>query len=76
MGTNHLVSRFQSDPRIPHWLTIKRILTYIKDRKDLKLTYQNEDLNITSYCDPNFVGEQDDRKSISCYIFILQGAIS
>ena len=71
-----LVSRFQSDPRIPHWLTIKRILTYIKDRKDLKLTYQNEDLNFTSYCDPNFVGEQDDRKSISCYIFILQGAIS
>lgn len=39
----------------------------------MKLTYQAESLEVVGYCDADFAGDQDDRKSTTGYVFTLGG---
>jgi hypothetical protein len=58
------VIRFQSNPSKEHWQAVKRILSY-------KLCFGLSDVDLIGYSDKHFVGDVDDRKSISRYIFLF-----
>lgn len=61
-----------------HWTAIKRILRYLKGSIDVGITYTaNGDNTLRGYCDSDYAGDIDSRRSTSGYIFMLnEGAIS
>ncbi|KAK1608614.1 hypothetical protein QYE76_032287 [Lolium multiflorum] len=70
-----LTSRYQSDPGMEHWTTVKNILKYLKRTKDMFLCYGgDQELVVTSYTDASWNTDPDDSKSQSGYVFILNGA--
>ncbi|CAL5374326.1 unnamed protein product [Camellia sinensis] len=72
-----LVSRYQSNPGRAHWKAVKRILRYLRGTADYTLCYQSSDLHLVGYCDADWGGDLDERKSTSGYAFMLSdGAIS
>jgi hypothetical protein len=69
-----MFGRYQSNPGIDHWKTVKKALRYIQDTKDLMLTYKKSDnLEVVGYSDADFAGCVDTKKSTSGYIFTLAG---
>ena len=66
-----LVSRFQSNLGIKHWMSVKRILRYLKGTTDYVLCYQGRDFQLIGYTDADWGGDLDQRKSTFGYAFLL-----
>ena len=67
-----LVSRFQSNLGQKHWMTVKRILRYLKGTSDYMLCYQGKkDLRLIGYSDADWGGDVDQCKSTWGYAFLL-----
>ncbi|RWR73399.1 Gag-protease-integrase-RT-RNaseH polyprotein [Cinnamomum micranthum f. kanehirae] len=73
-----MLSRYQSDPGMPHWVGVKKVLRYLSGTRNYMLSYRRSDrLEVIGYSDADFAGCLDSRKSTSGYIFLLaNGAIS
>ncbi|XP_055848470.1 uncharacterized protein LOC129913695 [Episyrphus balteatus] len=70
------LSRFNQNPGKAHWVAAKRVLRYLKGTSNLKMCYSREETSeslITGYCDADYAGDVDERKSITGYIFKMQG---
>ena len=66
------LSRFMSKPYSNHMAAAKRVLRYIKGTLDYGLVYESDkELRLMRYCDSDYAGDLDDRKSTSGYIFLL-----
>ena len=53
-------------------LTSKRILHYLQGTKDFGLFYKKgEKIELVGFTDNDYVGDQDDRRSTSGYVFML-----
>ena len=64
-----LVGRYQSNPGMEHWTTVKNILKYLKRTKDMFLGYGGDkEFVVKSYVDASFDTDLDDSKSPSRYI--------
>ena len=69
-----VVSRYQSDPGESHWTAVKNILKYLRRTKDEFLVYGGEEeLGVRGYTDASFQTDQDDSRSQSGYVFIVNG---
>ena len=68
-----IVSRFQSNPGLDHWVAVKRILKYLQRTRNYILAYSSRDLIPIEYTDSNFKLDIDSQKSISRSIFALGG---
>ena len=68
-----IVSRFQANPGREHWQTVKSILKYLRRTKDMILVYGNGELKVDGYTDSDFQSDVDDRRSISGFVFTLNG---
>ncbi|XP_063942424.1 secreted RxLR effector protein 161-like [Daucus carota subsp. sativus] len=69
-----VTSRYQSDPGEDHWKAVKNILKYLRRTKDIFLVFGGEsELKIEGYTDSSFQSESDDSKSMSGYVFTLNG---
>src|SRR3954464_9894575 len=70
-----LTSRYQSDPGVDHWTTVKNILKSLRRTKDMVLPYGGDkQLVVNGYTDSCWNTDPDDSKSQSGYVFILNGA--
>ena len=58
-----VVSRYQSDPEVEHWTTVKHILKYLKRTRDYMLVYSSESLKTLGYTNSDFQGDIDSSKS-------------
>ena len=70
-----VVSRYQSDPCENHWKVVKTILNYLRNTKDQWLIYEESNLKLVRFIDSNFQSDHDDNKSVSGYIYILNGGV-
>ena len=71
------VSKFLDCPGNAHWIAVKRILRYLVGTTDLNLQLGGSlPKIINGYCDADWGGDRDDRKSTSGYIFTFGGAVS
>ena len=52
---------------------MKVILIYLKNIKDQWLIYGDTDLKLMQYIDSSFQSDHDDSKSMSDYVFTLNG---
>lgn len=73
-----LISRYMESPTEIHLLAAKRILRYLQGTKDFVLFYKKgEKSDLIGFTDSDYARDQDDRRSISCYVFMLgTGAVS
>lgn len=70
------LSRFQGQPSETLWNSLKRVLRYINGTLNLNLVYKNSNVSdiITGYCDADWGGDLQDRKSTTGYMFTVYGA--
>ena len=69
-----VLGRYLSNPGLQHWKAVKRVMRYLKRTKGYMLTYQKFDnLEIIGYSDSDFAGCQDNKRSTSGYIYMLDG---
>ena len=69
-----IVGRYQSNPGVDHWTTVKNILKYLKRTKDMFLVYGGDkELVVNGYVDASFDTNLDDSKSQSGYVFLFNG---
>ena len=66
-----VMSIYQSDPGMGHWVAVKNILKCLRKTKDVFLIYRDGDLIVEMYSDASFQSERDDSKSQSGYMFTL-----
>ena len=72
-----VVSRFMAVPGRKHWDAVKGILRYLSGTVDKCLCFGDGDAFIVGYSDADYVGNVDNRRSTSGYIFtFVGGAIS
>ena len=68
-----IVSRYQSDLDENYYKVVKIILRYLRNNKDQWLIYEDTDLKFMGYTDSSFQSDHNDSKSMSSYMFILNG---
>jgi hypothetical protein len=69
------VSRFMENPGPQHWQAVKHILRYLRGTASWCLNYSSEGkLDLVGYCDADWAGDQDTRRSTTGYTFVLGGA--
>ena len=68
-----IVSRYQSNPGLAHWIVVKHILKYLRRMRNYMLIYSGADLNPIGYTDSDFMSDKDSRKLTSGSVFTLGG---
>nr|GFA53999.1 retrotransposon protein, putative, Ty1-copia subclass [Tanacetum cinerariifolium] len=59
-----------------HWTTVKNILKYLRNTKDMFLVYGGDlkrELEVSCYTDAGYLTDADDLKSQTAYVFVLNG---
>lgn len=69
-----VLSRFSNKPRENHWQAGMRILKYLRGTLEYGITYKTGDL-LYGYCDSDWAGDIDSRKSVTGYGFMFGGSI-
>ena len=70
-----IVSRYQSNPGLDHWVAVKHILKYLRRMRNYMLVYSGGDLSPIGYTNSDFQSDKDSRKSISGSVFTLGGGV-
>ena len=68
-----IVSRYQSNTGLDHWIAVMHILKYLRRPRNYMLVYSGGDLNPIGYTDSDFQSDKDSRKSTSGSVFTLGG---
>ncbi|GKC57245.1 retrotransposon protein, putative, ty1-copia subclass [Tanacetum coccineum] len=61
-----------------HWTTVKNILKYLRNTKDMFLVYGGDlkrELKVSCYTDVGYLTDADDLKSQTGYVFVLNGGV-
>ncbi|GJU49771.1 retrotransposon protein, putative, ty1-copia subclass [Tanacetum coccineum] len=72
----NITSRFQQNPGEEHWTTVKNILKYLHNTKDMFLVYggnMERGLRVSCYTDAGYLTDADDLRSHTRYVFVLNG---
>lgn len=68
-----IVSRFAQNPSQTHMKAARRIIAYLSTTCDRGITYGEGDINLQGYCDANWAGDRETRKSTGSYLFTMNG---
>ncbi|GKD57373.1 hypothetical protein Tco_1290760 [Tanacetum coccineum] len=74
--SQNLTSRYQQNPGESHWTTVKNILKYLKNTKDMFLVYgcdSTTELGVTLYTDASWETDRDDLRSQTGFVFVMNG---
>ncbi|GJW17691.1 hypothetical protein Tco_0025127 [Tanacetum coccineum] len=74
--SQNLTSRYQQNPGESHWTVIKNILKYLINTKDMFLVYGGDsttELGVTCYIDASWETDQDDLRSQTGFVFVMNG---
>ncbi|GJU45860.1 retrotransposon protein, putative, ty1-copia subclass [Tanacetum coccineum] len=74
--SQNITSRFQNNLGDLHWTTVKNILKYLRNYKDMFLVYGADikrELRVSCYTDVGYLTDADDLKSQTGYVFVLNG---
>ena len=67
-----IISRYMQKPHEIHWKDSKRILHYVQGTRHFRVHYvAGFPLELVGFTDSNWVGDPIEKKSTSCYVFML-----
>ncbi|GJS72443.1 retrotransposon protein, putative, ty1-copia subclass [Tanacetum coccineum] len=72
----NMTSRFQHNPGEIHWTTVKNILKYLRNTKDMFMVYGGNierELRVSCYTYVGYLTDADTLRSQTGYIFVLNG---
>ena len=69
-----VLSRFCSGPKTEHVNAASQLLRYLVGTADLGLRFDAGSETVVGYCDADYAGDPDKRKSTSGYVFLFNGA--
>ncbi|RVX02495.1 Retrovirus-related Pol polyprotein from transposon TNT 1-94 [Vitis vinifera] len=67
------LSRFTSNPSVEHWKAIGRVLSYLRNTKELSLQYSKFPAIIEGYSDASWISSVGDNLSTTGWVFTLGG---
>ena len=67
------LARYMATPTVTHWHAAKGTLRYIAGTANYGITYGNKCLTLEAYCDADYAGDIDTRRSTTGYVFTLSG---
>ncbi|KXJ30251.1 hypothetical protein RP20_CCG005620 [Aedes albopictus] len=69
------LGRFQQQPGERHWTALKRVVRYLKGSQQLTMNFERHENHqpLTGFADADWAGDQEDRKSVSGFIFKVYG---
>lgn len=70
-----IVSRYQFNSRMKHWMVVKHTLKYIWRTRDYMLVYHCKELLLFGYTNFDFQSNRDSHKSTSGFVFTLGGGL-
>ena len=71
------LARYMAAPTVAHWQAAKGILRYIAGTVNYGITFGKSGLTLEAYCDADYAGDIDTRRSTTGYVYTLcGGAIS
>lgn len=65
------LARYMAAPTVVHWQAAKGVLRYIAGTPNFGITFGG--LELTAYCDADYAGDVDTRRSTTGYVFIMGG---
>ena len=71
-----VVSRFMGNPGREHWRAVKWLLRYMNGTANHGILYggsENNSCQVSGFVDSDFAADLDKRRSITGYVFILNG---
>jgi hypothetical protein len=69
------VSQHMATPGWTHWMAVKMIMRYLKGSLHLKLQLGGQHIKLKGYCDVDWTGDVNDRRSTTGYAFSLGDGI-
>jgi hypothetical protein len=67
------LARYMANPTTAHWQAAKAVLRYINGTADFGITFGPSNPGLEAYCDADYAGDIDTRRSTTGYVFILNG---
>jgi hypothetical protein len=69
-----VLSQHMANPNMEHWMAIKRIFQYLQGTLQMKLQFDaTASKEVFGYCDADWGGDLEDRKSTTRFIFMIRG---
>jgi hypothetical protein len=70
-----VLSKYMSCPTMSHWLAAKGVLRYLAGTPSVGITYSSGSGGgeLVGWCDADFAGDLDTRKSTTGYVFTISG---
>ena len=67
------LARYMANPTVSHWHAAKGVLRYVTGTADYGITFRSRSLSLEAYCDADYAGDIDTRRSTTGYVYILGG---
>ncbi|GAB4822219.1 hypothetical protein N2152v2_009265 [Parachlorella kessleri] len=67
------LARHMAKPTTEHWTAAKGVLRYLSGTVNYGITFGGQKLKLEAYCDADYAGDIDTRRSTTGYVFILGG---
>ncbi|XP_062161906.1 uncharacterized mitochondrial protein AtMg00810-like [Alnus glutinosa] len=67
--------QFMHSPTDKHWAAAKRVLRYLKATIDHGIHYSKSSLQLNAYCDSDWAGSPNDRRSTSGFAVFLGSSL-
>jgi hypothetical protein len=67
------LSRYMSKPTMEHWTAAKGVLRYVIGTANTSLTFSAAKPELEIYCDADYAGDIDTRRSTTGYVILMQG---
>jgi hypothetical protein len=69
-----VVSQHMANPSLEHWIAVKRIFRYLQGTLQFKLRFGGlSPHDVVGYCDADWVGDLEDRRSTTGFVFMMGG---
>jgi hypothetical protein len=67
------LARYMAAPIVQHWEAALRVVRYLVGTADYGLTFGGSSETLVGYCDADYAGDLDSRRSTTGYIFLMFG---
>jgi hypothetical protein len=69
------LARYTSCPASSHWTALLGIVRYLSGTLDYGIVFASDGNTLIGFCDSDFAGDIDSRRSTTGYVFLLNGGV-